>query len=76
MTQTSRNPLMRNNNAPQTTNYYNPQFNTILNNPQAQQLIASLKKQMPNLSPREMAYQLAKQRGLDINPLLSRFGLK
>ena len=67
---------MRNNNAPQTTNYYNPQFNTILNNPQAQQLIASLKKQMPNLSPREMAYQLAKQRGLDINPLLSRFGLK
>lgn len=67
---------MRNNNAPQTTNYYNPQFNTILNNPQAQQMIASLKKQMPNLSPREMAYQLAKQRGLDINPLLSRFGLK
>ena len=73
---TNRNPLMRNNNAPQTTNYYNPQFNTILNNPQAQQLIASLKKQMPNLSPREMAYQLAKQRGLDINPLISRFGLK
>ena len=66
------NPLMRN----QTTNYYNPQFNTILNNPQAQQMIASLKKQMPNLSPKEMAYQLAKQRGLDINPLLSRFGLK
>ena len=73
---TNRNPLMRNNNAPQTTNYYNPQFNTILNNPQAQQLIASLKKQMPNLSPREMAYQLAKQRGVDINPLISRFGLK
>ena len=73
---TNRNPLMRNNNAPQTTNYYNPQFNTILNNPQAQQMIASLKKQMPNLSPREMAYQLAKQRGVDINPLISRFGLK
>lgn len=72
---TNRNPLMRN-TAQQTTNYYNPQFNTILNNPQAQQLIASLKKQMPNLSPREMAHQLAKQRGLDINPLLSRFGLK
>jgi hypothetical protein len=72
---TNRNPLMLNSSS-QTTNYYNPQFNTILNNPQAQQLIASLKKQMPNLSPREMAYQLAKQRGLDINPLLSRFGLK
>ena len=60
----------------QTTNYYNPQFNTILNQPQAQQLISSLKKQMPGLSPRDMAYKLAQQRGLDINPLLSRFGLK
>lgn len=75
MTSINRNPLMRNSSS-QTTNYYNPQFNTILNNPQAQQLIASLKKQMPGLSPREMAHQLAKQRGLDINPLLSRFGLK
>ena len=60
----------------QTTNYYNPQFNTILNQPQAQQLISSLKKQMPNLSPREMAYKLAQQRGVDINPLLQRFGLR
>ena len=60
----------------QTTNYYNPQFNTILNQPQAQQLIASLQKQMPGMSPREIAHQLAKQRGLDINPLMSRFGLK
>lgn len=73
---TNRNPLTRLNKAPQQTNYYNPQFNTILNNPQAQQMIASLKKQMPNLSPREMAHQLAKQRGIDINPLMSRFGLK
>ena len=71
------NPLnSRRSTQQQTTNYYNPQFNTILNQPQAQQLIASLKKQMPNMSPKEMAYKLAQQRGLDINPLLSRFGLK
>ena len=70
------NPLTNRSTQAQTTNYYNPQFNTILNNPQAQQLIASLKKQMPGLSPREMAHQLAKQRGLDINPLLQRFGLR
>ena len=73
---TSNNPIINRRSAQQTTNYYNPQFNTILNQPQAQQLIASLKKQMPNLSPREMAYKLAQQRGLDINPLLSRFGLR
>lgn len=70
------NPLTNRSAQQQTTNYYNPQFNTILNQPQAQQLISSLKKQMPGLSPREMAYKLAQQRGLDINPLLSRFGLK
>ena len=70
------NPLTNRSTARQTTNYYNPQFNTILNQPQAQQLIASLKKQMPGMSPREIAHQLAKQRGLDINPLLSRFGLR
>jgi hypothetical protein len=71
------NPITsRRSTTQQTTNYYNPQFNTILNQPQAQQLIASLKKQMPNLTPREIAHKLAQQRGLDINPLLSRFGLK
>ena len=73
---TNNNPLTNRRATTQTTNYYNPQFNTILNQPQAQQLISSLKKQMPNLSPREMAYKLAQQRGLDINPLLQRFGLR
>lgn len=72
----SNNPITRRSAQQQTTNYYNPQFNTILNQPQAQQLIASLKKQMPNLSPRDMAYKLAQQRGVDINPLLQRFGLR
>lgn len=73
---TSNNPLTRRSAQQQTTNYYNPQFNTILNQPQAQQLIASLQKQMPGLTPREIAHKLAQQRGVDINPLLSRFGLK
>jgi hypothetical protein len=73
---TNNNPITRRSAQQQTTNYYNPQFNTILNQPQAQQLISSLKKQMPNLSPREMAYKLAQQRGVDINPRLQRFGLR
>lgn len=73
---TNNNPITNRRATAQTTNYYNPQFNTILNQPQAQQLISSLKKQMPNLSPREMAYKLAQQRGVDINPLLQRFGLR
>lgn len=70
------NPIATRSTARQTTNYYNPQFNTILNQPQAQQLIASLKKQMPGMTPREIAQQLAKQRGVDINPLMQRFGLR
>ena len=73
---TINNPLTNRRATAQTTNYYNPQFNTILNQPQAQQLISSIQRQMPGMSPREIAHQLAKQRGLDINPLMSRFGLK
>lgn len=72
----SNNPLTNRATSRQTTNYYNPQFNTILNQPQAQQIISSLRRQMPGLTPREIAHKLAQQRGVDINPLMSRFGLK
>lgn len=51
-------------------------INTFLNRPDVQNLISSIQKQMPNTSPREIAQQLAKQRGIDINPLMRRFGLK
>lgn len=73
---TSNNPLTNRRATTQTTNYYNPQFNTILNQPQARQLISSIQRQMPGMSPREIAHKLAQQRGLDINPLMSRFGLR
>lgn len=66
------NPINRNQRSTTT----NPQFNTFLNRPDVQNLISSLQRQMPNTSPREMAHQLAKQRGIDINPLMRRFGLK
>lgn len=70
------NPINRNSRGASTTVYNNPQFNTFLNRPDVQNLITSLQKQMPGSSPREIAFQLAKQKGVDINPLLTRFGLK
>lgn len=72
----NRNPLMRNNNAPQTTNYYNPQFNTILNNPEAQRIISTIQRQSPNTHPRDIAFQMAKQQGVDISQLMRRFNLR
>lgn len=56
--------------------YTNNQFNTILNNPQAQQIIQTIRRQAPDSHPRDIAHQLAKQKGVDINPLMRRLGLR
>lgn len=69
----NRNPIMRNNNAPQTTN---PQFNAILNNPEAQKIISTIQRQSPNMHPRDIAFQMAKQQGVDISQLMRRFNLR
>ena len=58
------------------TTYNYPQFNTILNRPEAQNIITSLQRQMPNAHPRDIAMRLAQQKGIDINPLMRRFNLK
>lgn len=55
-------------------------FNQMLqSNPQAGQLINQIKSQSGGCSPRDLAFQFAKQRGIseqNLMSLLSRFGLK
>lgn len=64
------------------SNIANPQayVNQMLQqNPGAAQFIQQLQQNANGMSPREMAMQLAKQRGIDpaqLNQLASRFGLK
>lgn len=50
--------------------------NLLQQNPQAQQFMQNLQKSANGMSPREMAMQLAKQRGIDpaqLNQLVGRF---
>ena len=47
----------------------NPQFTQMLQQPGAQQLLQQLQQQMPGKSPREMAYQLAQQKGIPVSQI-------
>lgn len=42
--------------------------NVIANNPQLQQIFSQMSAQ--NISPRDMAYRIAQQRGIDITPMI------
>ena len=52
---------------------------SLQNNPQAMQTIEQLKNVSNGMHPRDIAFQLAKQRGIDPNRIMqlaSKFGLK
>lgn len=79
------NPLNNTNQqsfADYVSNISNPQAfaNTLLQqNPGAQKLIQQLKNTANGKSPREMAYQLAKQQGIDpaqLDQLIHKLGLQ
>ena len=59
------NPL-NNNNIP-------PQYQQMLQQPQAQQLISQLKQQFAGLTPQQIATQLAQQRGIPLNNIMTQF---
>ena len=51
-------------------NTYN--FNAILQNPQAQQMLRSIQSRYPaNTSPQQIAAQMASDRGIDLNQMLA-----
>lgn len=58
------NPL--NNNIP-------PQYQQMLQQPQAQQLIQQLNQQYAGLTPRQIATQLAQQRGIPLDTIMTQF---
>ena len=70
---TTNNPLFSNQHQP-----YNPQFTQMLQQPGAQQFIAQMLQQNPGKSPRDLAYQLAQQKGIPtdrITQMAQRLGL-
>ena len=64
------NPLITNQG--QQTNL-NPQLTQMLQQPGAQQLLQQLQQQMPGKSPREMAYQMAQNKGIPLNQIEQLF---
>ena len=53
-----------------TGNTYN--FNAFLQNPQAQQLLRSIQSRYPaNTSPQQIASEMAKDRGIDLNQMVA-----
>lgn len=59
------NPL-NNNNIP-------PQYQQMLQQPQAQQLIQQLNQQYAGLTPQQIATQLAQQRGIPLDTIMTQF---
>ena len=58
---------------PLNNNEIPPQYQQMLQQPQAQQFIQQLKQQYAGLTPQQIATQLAQERGIPLNNIMAQF---